>query len=247
MTLSVDKPAAPRRRTPRVRGRPRHDQVAHVRPEARVIVLAKSPSGMGARTRLAHEIGTPGAALVYHRLLERTLRHLERGDVSPLVAVPARVPEFRNLARRGGADTLTQARGNLGRRIVAAVREHKGPTIVVDSDTPLIDALLVRHAAQALGLYDLILGPTWNGGYYLAGLRAPAFAFRLFDGVRWGTWHVLDDTLERVPLHWKVGLLPVLADANDAAIMDEAAEDYAPPRRRSSSLGLISTKQPRRR
>lgn len=246
MSLFVEKPAPLRRRKPETTVRKRHDQIAHVRPQARVVVLAKTPTGMGARTRLARDIGAPDAALVYHRLLERTLRHLERGDVFPVVAVPPRAAEYRTLARRAGTRTAVQGRGDLGARIASAVCKHDGPCIVVDSDTPTIDALLVRHAAQALGQYDVILGPTWNGGYYLVGLRAPAYAFRLFDGVRWNTSHVLDDTLARVPRHWRVGLLPVLADANDPAVMDEAAEDYAPARRRSSSLGIILTRQPRR-
>jgi uncharacterized protein len=242
MTLFVEKPAPVRRRTHKSSPRPRHDAVAHVRPEAKVLVLAKTPTGMGARTKLGHAIGAPGAALVYHRLLERTLRHLARGDVFPVVAVPPRASEFGTLASRSRVRTEMQPRGDQGARIVACMRRERGPCIVVDSDAPAIDAILVRHAAQSLGLYDVVLGPTWNGGYYLAGLRAPAYAFRVFDKVRWGTSHVLDDTLARVPAHWKVGLLPVLADANDPAVMAEAAEDYAPPRRRSSSLGMISMK-----
>jgi hypothetical protein len=246
VTLFVEKQAAIRRRARKTAPRPRHDAVAHVRPEARVFVLAKSPTGMGARTKLAHNIGGPEAALVYHRLLERTLRHLARGDVFPVVAVPERAAEFRTLAARGHVETQVQPRGDLGARIAACMRKQKGPCVVVDSDAPAIDALLVRHAAQALGSFDVVLGPTWNGGYYLIGLRAPAFAFRIFDGVRWGTSHVLDDTLARLPAHWKVGLLPVLADANDPAVMAEASADYAPPRRRSSSLGIVSTKPPHR-
>jgi len=242
MTLFVEKPAAIRLRRRGRAPRPRHDAIAHVRTQAKVIVLAKTPRGMGPATKLAHAIGSPEAALVYHRLLERTLRHLARGEVFPVVAVPPRSAEFRGLALRGHAETQVQTRGDLGQRIAAAARGHEGPCIVVDSDTPAIDGLLVRHAAQALGLYDVVLGPTWNGGYYLVGLRTSAHAFRLFRGVRWGTSHVLDDTLARAPAHWKVGLLPVLADANDPAVMGEAAEDYAPPRRRSSSLGMISMK-----
>ena len=239
MTLFVDKPAPLRRRKPESLSRAHQDQT-----RACVIVLAKTPKGMGPQTRLARDIGAPDAALVYHRLLERTLRHLERGEVSPVVAVPSRASEFRTLATRKGAHVSGQARGDLGRRIAAAVSKHAGPCVVVDSDAPNIDALLVRHAAQALGVFDLIIGPTWNGGYYLVGLRAPAYAFGLFKDVRWNTSRVLDDTLENVPKHWRVGLLPVLADANDPALMDEVAADYAPPRRRSSSLGIISTRQP---
>lgn len=244
MTLFVEKQPPVRRRKAATAALKRHNAIAHARPGAEVIVLAKSPTGMGARTRLARNIGGPEAALVYHRLLERTLRHLARGDVFPTVAVPPRSGEFGALAARARVETKTQPRGDMGSRIAAYMRGHRGPCIVVDSDTPAIDALLVRHAAQALGLYDLVLGPTWNGGYYLIGVRAPGHAHGLFRNVRWGTSHVLDDTLLRVPAHWKVGLLPVLADANDPAVMKEASADYAPARRRSSSLGIISMRQP---
>ena len=246
MTLFVEKipPSVPRVRYGAPRRR--HDAVKHVRPEARVIVLAKTPTGMGAQTKLGHAIGAHEAALVYHRLLERTLRRLARGDVFPIVAVPPRAGEFRELARRAGAATIVQPRGNLGQRITACARLRKGPCVIVDSDTPAIDALLVRHAAEALGSYDLVLGPTWNGGYYLVGLRGPGYAHEVFTGVRWGTSHVLDDTLARAPRHWKVGLLPVLADANDPLVMEEAAENFAPAQRRSSTRGMLQTKTGRK-
>jgi glycosyltransferase A (GT-A) superfamily protein (DUF2064 family) len=197
---------------------------------------------MGARTKFRDAIGAPGAALAYHRLLARTLRHLARGDVYPIVAVPPRAPELSTLASRSRTETQMQLRGDAGTRIAPCLRRERGPCVVIASDAPAIDAILVRHAAQALGQFDVVLGPTWNGGYYLVGLRAPAYAYRAFDGVRWGTPNVLDDTLARVPGHWKIGLLPVLVDANDPAVMAEAAADYAPPRRRSSSLGMISIK-----
>jgi glycosyltransferase A (GT-A) superfamily protein (DUF2064 family) len=232
--VSVPRPKRPRPRARRA--------IAHAPAGAGVVVLARSPTGMGVRTPLARAIGGPDAALVYHRLLERTLRHLARGEVFPVVAVPPRCPEFAAVAARTHLKARTQPRGDMGMRIAACIRGRRGPCVVVDSDAPAIDALLVRHAALALGMYDMVLGPTWNGGYYLIGLRSPAHAFGMFKTVRWGTSHVFDDTLANVPAHWKVGLLPVLADANDAAVMEEAAEDHAPPRRRSSSPGVISTK-----
>ncbi len=145
MALFVEKPAMMRQRNSDNAPRPRHDQVAHVRPQTRVIVLAKTPTGMGPRTRLAHNIGAPDAALVYHRLLERTLRHLERGDVFPVVAVPPRAAEFRTLAQRGaGAHGGSGARRSRPAHRIGGGAGHAGPCIVVDSDTPDIDALLVR-------------------------------------------------------------------------------------------------------
>jgi len=192
---------------------------------------------------LAKRIGAPDAALIQHRLLTRALRHLKAGGVRAIVAAPAQASEFAILARREGALPVLQPRGAQGARIGSMMQRTRGPAIVLDSETPGLDGILVRHAGAALGLFDLVLGPNWNGGFYLIGVRSPAHVFRLFKGVRWGGAHVLEDILARAPRHWIVGLLPVLAEARDGASLLEAAADYVPPRRRSSSLGVMTMKR----
>ena len=133
--------------------------------------------------------------------------------------------------------------GDPGTRLNAVLRRASSGAILIDSDTPGLDAVLVRHAAEALGLFDLVVGPNWSGGTYLIGVRAPTFAFRLFEHVRWNTRHMIEDLIEGAPSHWRVGLLPVLADAMDSASLGELASDHAPARRRSSRLGLIELKR----
>jgi glycosyltransferase A (GT-A) superfamily protein (DUF2064 family) len=188
-------------------------------------------------------MGQAGAALLHHRLLVRTLRHLRNTGFEVSVAVGGDAPDYADIAERAGADVLLMPQGDVGRRLARTIRHRRSAAILVDSDAPGIDAILVRHAADALGQYDLVLGPNWSGGTYLIGLRSPYHVYRLFRGVRWRTAHMLEDLLARVPKHWIVGLLPVLADVNDAAGLREAGSDHAPPRRRSSSRGLIAVKR----
>ena len=208
---------------------------------APVIVFAQPAQVSG--TRLARRIGAADAALLQRRLLARTLHHLDRGGVRTLVAVPAGAQESVAAGERAGARIILQPHGGAGRRLADVLRHARRGAILVDSDAPGLDAIMVCHAAASLGHFDLIVGPNWSGGAYLIGLRSPHHAFRLFAGVRWGSRHMLEDLLARAPRHWLVGLLPVLADANDPAGAREASEDHAPPRRRSSALGLITMRR----
>ena len=207
----------------------------------RAIIFVKPPQ-VG-QSVLGRRIGASDAALVYHRLLTRTLRHLKHAGLQVSVAVSPDAPEFVRLAAGEGVHSIVRLRGKLGSRLEYVMRHAKNGALLIDSDTPSLDAILVRHAAQALGFYDLVVGPNWSGGAYLIGLRTPNHAFRLFENIRWGGRHMLHDLMARVPYHWVVGLLPVLADAADKAGLREAAQDHAPPFRRSSSLGLITMRK----
>lgn len=208
---------------------------------AAAIVFAKPARVEG--TRLARRLGAADAAIVHGRLLTRTLRHLAVGGVHAIAAVPPDAPSFRGIAERAGADIMVLPDGDAGARLGTVLRRAKAGAVLIDSDTPGLDAVLVRHAAEALGLFDLVVGPNWSGGTYLIGVRAPTFAFRLFEHVRWNTRHMIEDLLDGAPAHWRIGLLPVLADAMDSASLGELANDHAPARRRSSRLGLIELKR----
>lgn len=205
------------------------------------VVFAKPARVEG--TRLARRLGAADAAIVQGRLLGRTLRHLGAGGVRAIVAVPPDAPAYRDIAERAGAEIMVLPDGEAGARLGTVLRRARSGAILIDSDTPGLDAVLVRHAAEALGLFDLVVGPNWSGGTYLIGVRAPTYAFRLFEHVRWNTRHTIEDLLDGAPSHWRIGLLPVLADAMDSASLEELAGDHTPARRRSSRLGLIELKR----
>jgi glycosyltransferase A (GT-A) superfamily protein (DUF2064 family) len=206
-----------------------------------IILFAKSAQ-IG-DSRLARRIGEPDAALVNHRVLSRVLRHLRQGGIPVSVAIGGDTPDYVDMAERAGAGVVLRPHGDLGRQLARFLRQRKNGAILLDSDAPNLDAVLVRHAASALGRFDIVIGPNWSGGTYLIGVRSPYHTYKLFRGVRWGGRHMLEDLLKRIPKEWAVGLLPVLADTSDPAGLAEAAEDHTPSRRRSSSLGLIKMKR----
>ena len=65
----------------------------------------------------------------------------------------------------------------------------------------------------ALEVYDSVLGPSLDGGYYLIGFQRASFLPEVFRGIEWGTDIVLRQTLDIFRDNKRtVHLLPPLRD-----------------------------------
>ena len=115
------------------------------------------------------------------------------------------------------ARLVDQAHGDLGRRMADAARRAHGASLIVGCDIPDLSPAILRQAHAALRHHDLVLGPAHDGGFYLVGVRTPAHAFRLYDGVRWSSEHALADTLANAPKHWRIAFVQTLQDVDEAA------------------------------
>lgn len=86
-----------------------------------------------------------------------------------------------------------------------AVLCRSGPTLLLGTDAPALTITALRDAADVLrGDADAVFVPTEDGGYAVVGLQRPLAA--LFDGVPWGTEHVMTQTrtrLRRSKLAWR--------------------------------------------
>jgi len=175
-------------------------------PPSVAIVFAKPARAGHAKTRLAESIGAEPAAALYAAFLVDTARMLAR----------ASLPEFGNLglvlAHEDDPDhasfsafhdlgfrTVPQGEGNLGAKLARVVDhcfEHGAQRlVVVGSDSP---TLLDRHLSAAfdsLRGHDVVLGPTFDGGYYLVGLGSADTG--IFERIDWSTNRVLGQTLRR--------------------------------------------------
>jgi hypothetical protein len=87
------------------------------------------------------------------------------------------------------------------RSLLAATDRGMKRVVLVGADIPGLRAAHLREAFDRLNACDLAFGPALDGGYYLVGATARALrrgTDYLGPGVRWGSDHVLSDTLERV-------------------------------------------------
>lgn len=89
---------------------------------------------------------------------------------------------------------------DLGARMFHALRDilAKGyeKVILIGSDIPDLKAVDLRHAFTLLDKADIALGPTYDGGYYLVGMKTPHDTIFKINK-KWGGKSVLESTIDR--------------------------------------------------
>ena len=153
------------------------------------------------KTRLGSEIGHDAAADLYRVMLNTMLgRCSDLGDLRSLVySPPERGGEF---AEIGGSEWnyVPQVEGDLGARMAGfasgVLAEESDRVVLLGSDCPHVPIAWVSEAFEHLADYDVVLGPSSDGGYYLVGMRGSVPP--IFEGIDWSTSKVFAQTIARL-------------------------------------------------
>jgi len=173
-----------------------------------IAVLAKAPVPGLAKTRLAPALGDDGAAALQERLTARAVATACAAETGPVTLWATPDPShasFRALAERYPIALATQPDGDLGARMLTAIRAANGPTLVIGTDCPALapDHLLAAATHLRNGI-DAVLIPADDGGYVLIGMRKPQPA--PFADMTWSTDTVAAETrrrMARLNLSWR--------------------------------------------
>lgn len=197
----------------RTSGRPAN---AAVMAASTLSIFARYPEPGKAKTRLIPALGAEGAALVYRRLLERTVAAARGSGMNFEMRVTGgSVAQFHQWLG-DDLNVIDQGAGDLGDKLTRA----PAPGMVIGSDAPGLTAAALRAAAKTLENSAAIIGPASDGGYYLLGFREPApFAF---SDMEWSTTNVFSDTMQRFRRH---GIVPsVLPELSDVDTVEDLAD-----------------------
>ena len=148
----------------------------------RLILFSRLPLAGRAKTRLIPALGAQGAAKLQDRVARRLAGRMQ--------TLAGRMPLELELCYTGGNRTQAQAwlgpefacreqgPGHLGARMAQALNWALGQgapkVVLVGSDLPGLDEVILRQAFAALERSPLVLGPSIDGGYYLVGQSHPA-------------------------------------------------------------------------
>lgn len=168
----------------------------------RDILFCRYPVPGKTKTRLIPVLGQTGAAELQKWLVEKALSKIRRFAQSQRVEVEICFDggSEKKITRWLGPGPFLsrQIEGDLGIRMKTALdrafRTGCRRVVLHGADIPGLDASHLEEAFSALSEYDLVLGPSTDGGYWLIGLNRPA---DLFDGMTWGHGGVLGETLLR--------------------------------------------------
>lgn len=181
-----------------------------------LILFIKNPESGRCKTRLAKTIGEQKALLVYKKLLEHTRATALEINGHHYLFYDKFIDSSDNWPKER-FDKRLQAPGDLGMRMSSAFRallQDNDRAVIIGSDCPRINPRHILDAFQVLREKDLVIGPSFDGGYYLLGMRA--HHDWLFENMPWSTDKVLDTTLSRIDDHkLSYSLLEKLHDLDD--------------------------------
>jgi rSAM/selenodomain-associated transferase 1 len=187
-----------------------------------LVVFVKDPIPGRVKTRLTPRITPDEAAKLYKAFtldIISNARKLKRSSVNNVTVAYTPIgaeKAFRKLAKQP-TNFLPQKGKNLGERMKNAFKqsfaEGAKRVVIIGTDSPTLPVSYIQKAFDILKKIPVVIGPTFDGGYYLIGLSG--LNDDIFDGIGWGTSRVFDQTLTRIKsLNTQVYVLPPWYDVD---------------------------------
>lgn len=163
-----------------------------------LIIFIKNPELGKAKTRIANTTGDVKALDIYKELLEHTRKATSSADCKRHLFYSS----FIDREDSWSSDIFfkqVQIDGGLGEKMQDAfqkVSDTPAKLVIIGSDCGELTADIITQAFDALSTHDVVLGPTFDGGYYLLGIRDPSID--LFSDIAWSTEVVYEQTVEKI-------------------------------------------------
>lgn len=188
-----------------------------------LIVFIKNPELGKVKTRIARTLGERSALDIYLRLLDIAHDILVQTDAEKHIFYS----DFLSEADQWSDNNFhrhVQTGAELGERMKNAFQtvfdrfpgHESKKLVIIGSDCPYLSSALIGDAFKFLDDADFVVGPTFDGGYYLLGMNL--FTPSVFEKVNWSTEHVFEQTLENIKSQGSTfRLLPTLHDIDTEA------------------------------
>jgi uncharacterized protein len=188
-----------------------------------LIIFIKNARLGYVKTRLAATVGNEKALEIYQQLLAKTRAAALDSTAECSLWYSDTLVE-NDEWDSAFFNKKVQPAGDLGQRMSAAFRQEMeggaSKAVIIGSDCPDVNGAVIDQALQLLDHNDVVVGPTFDGGYYLLGMNR--YLPDLFENVAWSTPEVLETTREKcITQGYSLALLPLLNDIDDEGDWDE--------------------------
>jgi hypothetical protein len=198
--------------------------------EKLLVIVAKEPQPGKVKTRLFPKFSPVIAAELYRCFLHDRIREVStlNGVDRAIAYTPEDARETFTTLALDRFELFAQRGKHLGERLnnifLEKFSQRYKAVSIVDSDSPDLPKSLIDESFELLlsRQADIVLGPCYDGGYYLVGMRKPHP--ELFRNIPWSTENVLSVTLEKAR---KIGLnVKLLSIWNDLDTFEDLVEFY---------------------
>jgi glycosyltransferase A (GT-A) superfamily protein (DUF2064 family) len=146
-----------------------------------LLFFVKYPEKGKVKSRLAAVIGDDSAVSLYKNLVAQMLSTLKEGTF------PLYICFFPKNAQK-------PIKNWLGREYRYIPQNGKD----LGSDIPDLPMKYIEEAFKSLKEMDAVIGPAFDGGYYLIGFNLNTFSPQVFEGIVWGTENVFEETMRKL-------------------------------------------------
>ncbi len=172
-----------------------------------LIIFAKHPTPGKVKTRLATEVGATKAAAYQQAFLTTLLlehRGQERSYKCSIALDDAQTSaeQFATMFSLPRTAIIPQPTGDLGARMYQLFlqgEQRNEQRIIIGADIPSCSHHIIAQAFALMQCYDVVLGPSVDGGYYLIGMQNARRG--VFDNVAWSSKDVYAQTRAQCRKH----------------------------------------------
>ena len=205
-----------------------------------LLVFGKEVRAGTVKTRLHDRLSPKEAAGLYQAFVRDTAR------LARSAGVPIRWYVAGKAAEAPAGDLFEQRGDSLGERLESAFRETAEAgfegAVVIGTDSPNLPSELLGDALEAVQRPGAVIGPAFDGGYYLLGLQQVDPSF--FKTIRYSRPTVFLETKRALDAAGaEVHVLPEWYDVDDSEDLDRLAGDLrqrpdAAPHTHEALVGL---------
>lgn len=179
-----------------------------------VIVFIRAPELGKVKTRLQKRLDAETVLHLYENFVKDIIKTLSSSNYPIKIFFHPHYTEKKMSNWFGDSFSLYPQKGNdLGEKMSNAFHAmfSKGAhnAILIGTDCPDLDGSVFEEAFESLKHNPVVIGPAFDGGYYLIGFNSDAFDETIFQGISWGTKEVFEKTMIKCREKFqKVHLLP---------------------------------------
>jgi uncharacterized protein len=165
-----------------------------------LVIMAKAPRPGRVKTRLIPSLPLQAVTSFYRCLLGDTLALAQSlAGVEIAIMCPETDVDELALVAGPGARVVAQKGEGLAAGLTSVFAHfaegYQRRIIAFNSDSPHLPRLVLQGAFEALEAQDLVVGPTYDGGYYLVGANRSHPSLFIGDGM--GTGSALENLLSQ--------------------------------------------------
>lgn len=164
-----------------------------------VAIFVKTPGLSPLKTRLEKGVGEKSAMAFYHLSLRAIESVIEQSEAQGYWAVGE--TEGLNNPLWTSFPRLHTGDGDLGQRqhhIFENLFKEHDKVLLIGADAPQITPALINQAIDVLETNDYVVGPTYDGGYYLFGGKK-SLDFSVWENITWSAKTTRVELEKRLP------------------------------------------------